>query len=132
MLASGIVIAVTAGALLVLGVSAAKIELLTAVSVYGLGWLAAIATVRAVRDLDRSEGLSFDSYWGGLGGAQGGWRVSPTMVSLVLALVLIAGTVAVATGKGPTVTTNKQDAATANSADEEETASNNASADNGQ
>lgn len=101
--AGGISAAATAGILLVAAAVLGQIEPVTAALAYALGCLAAIATLHALRGLSDGEGVAFDSYWGGLGGAQGGWRLSPVTVTIILALVLIAGTVAVATGTGPRV-----------------------------
>ena len=100
--ASGMTVAVTAGALLIVAVADNRIPVVVAALAFVLGWLAVLATVQAVRAMARGEGIAFDSYWGGLGGAQGGWRVSPATTLLVLSLVLVAATVAVATGHGPT------------------------------
>jgi len=132
--ATGIIVATSAGILLVAASVLDKINPVTAALAYGLGWLAALATVHAFRALSRGEGVAFDSYWGGLGGAQGGWRVSPVTVTLVLALVLVAGTVAVATGTGPIVEPGDQaaDSNTADDGGEEEPAEANKAAGNEQ
>ncbi len=131
--ASGILVAVTAGMLLIVAVAMDRINPVNAALAYGLGWLAAIATLNAISGLARGDGVAFDSYWGGLGGAQGGWRVSPLAISLVLALVLVSATVAVATGIGP-ATGEKKDAnagrADAGKKDAGKDAGNSADADN--
>lgn len=129
-LMSGVSVAATAGLLLIIGVRLEKIDPATAAMVYLLGWLAAIATLHALGALARGDGIAFDSYWGGLGGAQGGWRISPVTTSVLLALVLVAGTVAVATGKGPSQTVGADQKGTDNPSDADEGATGKAAVGN--
>jgi hypothetical protein len=55
-----------------------------------LGSAALFAAVRAATRIGQdAEGeVSFESHWGGLGGDMGGWRVSPALARIALALVL--------------------------------------------
>ena len=46
--------------------------------------LALAAGGPAVDALQRGEGVNFESHWGGLGGNQGGWRLSPVATLLIL------------------------------------------------
>ena len=63
-----------------------------------LGSAALVATLRVVDRLHRGELIELQSHWGGLGGAIGGWRLSPVTGLLLVALVLVGGAIGVGVG----------------------------------
>lgn len=94
----GGVVAGAASGLLLLAVLAGAVAPLAAATVLLCGAAAFVALAYALQAIAKGDGVAFDSYWGGLGGAQGGWRISPATTLILLALVFIAATVTVATG----------------------------------
>ena len=60
------------------------------------GSIALVAAVFTIESLARGEGLQFDSHWGGLGGGMGGWRLSSSLVLVVVAMIFLAATFAAA------------------------------------
>ena len=76
------------------------------------GVIAFMAALFAFERLKKGEAISFDSYWGGLGGSLGGWRLSPVTTTIMLALIFLGATITIAiggelgSGKGATTTTN--------------------------
>lgn len=86
--------------LMILAVRDEAVPPLTAATVLICGALTAAAAVKAFQAIARGDSVSFNSYWGGLGGGQGGWRVSPVTTLIVLSLIFLAATVTVATARG--------------------------------
>jgi hypothetical protein len=67
----------------------ANFDLARAALIALLSILTAISFFMFVRGIESEKGLSFQSYWGGLGGGLGGWRISRPVVYLVATGVLI-------------------------------------------
>jgi hypothetical protein len=64
------------------------------------GVIAFMAALFAFERLKKGEAITFDSYWGGLGGSLGGWRLSPATTTIALALIFLGATVTIAIGGG--------------------------------
>jgi hypothetical protein len=84
-------------AFLVAGVGAAskEISFLSACVVVPLALGALVTVFQLLSALAYGGAIEVESRWGGLGGGLGGWRLSREASLLLLALALIAGTVAV-------------------------------------
>lgn len=80
------------------GAFARQIDFVQAMLIVLLGSAALVAMVQAIDRLQRGESIELQSHWGGLGGALGGWRLSPVTSLLVLALVLAGGAIGVGVG----------------------------------
>lgn len=59
-----------------------------------LAMLALVAGIRCIDLLGKGNPLGFESYWGGLGGGGGGWRILPPTGLAILAIALAATSVA--------------------------------------
>jgi uncharacterized membrane protein YidH (DUF202 family) len=91
-LAFGVAV-VALGVVLVAAAGARTVEPLRAglMIVCGIVTLAlAYATMIAI---DRPDGFSFETHWGGLGGGMGGWRASRAVILFMLLLVFAGATV---------------------------------------
>lgn len=85
-----------AGALLAFGVVFGKVEPIPAALLLIFGSAALLVAVAVAATLKEKVGLEITSHWGGLGGGVGGWRVSPAVTGVLLALVFIGAAVAAA------------------------------------
>jgi hypothetical protein len=79
------------------GVLAQELSFLQATLIILFGSAALMAAARLIELLQRGEAIELQSHWGGLGGALGGWRLSPPASLLLLTLVLSAGLAGLAT-----------------------------------
>lgn len=91
-------VAAAAGAtvLLAIGTVTDRISPLGAALVLMLGTGALMALSRALRDLAETQGVAFESHWGGLAGGMGGWRLSSASVTLLLTIILVGAVVGAA------------------------------------
>jgi hypothetical protein len=85
-----------ASLLLAIAVASGAISALGAAAMLLLGAFAFITLVHVLAALRDGQSVSVDSYWGGLGGSSGGWRVSSAAMLCVILLLLISALVAVA------------------------------------
>lgn len=83
------------GALLLAAVLNEAVKPLSGALVLLCGTAALLTLIVALRGIADDRPVELRSHWGGLGGSQGGWRISGTAVALLLTLVLISTTVAV-------------------------------------
>lgn len=86
----------TAGSLLMAGVLLGRVAPLAAALVLICGAAALFVATLAAEHVARGNAVEISSHWGGLGGSQGAWRVSPALTLLLLALVLLGTTIGVA------------------------------------
>lgn len=80
-----------------------EIEPASAAVIIICGTLTLFAGMHVVEGLARGDTIEVSSHWGGLGGAMGGWRLSPIATLLVVALILLGTTLAASgafSGKG--------------------------------
>ncbi len=121
--------------LIAIGVGTGKVEALPGAILLICGALCFVAAVHALDALGKGESITFDSYWGGLGGAQGGWRISPVAISIALALIFLAAMVTIMTGQGhPSPVAENSSSSTSNSStgdDEAEPADGNSASNAG-
>lgn len=65
------------------------------------GSLAIVGAIYAFESLRNGNSVEFSSYWGGLGGGMGGWRISPVTTTIVLTIIFLGALIAIATGVSP-------------------------------
>ncbi len=111
-------VAGTAALLVVIAVVDGKVDAIQAAALLICGFLAIIASAYAVGALAGNQPIEFTSYWGGLGGSMGGWRVSPATTLVLLALIFLAATVTLATGSGHPAPKNGTEANADNSGED--------------
>jgi hypothetical protein len=63
----------------------------------GLAFLTYLAATRLFRAIDRRSSIGVRSHWGGLGGGNEGWEVSPALSMAVVTIILAILTTVVAT-----------------------------------
>ena len=80
---------------LVAGVQAGHPDATTAAVLMLLGTLTIAIGRLALESLRQSDGVSFETQWGGLGGGLGGWRISSQAVLVGLLILASLATVAV-------------------------------------
>jgi hypothetical protein len=61
-----------------------------------LGTTATFIFGRLVDRMTAGEGVEIQSHWGGLGGGLGGWRISQSLVLLIVGVVLLGSALGVA------------------------------------
>ena len=91
----------TASILVVLAVMNRQADAIPGAALLLCGVIAFIAALHAFERLKGGEAIEFNSYWGGLGGSLGGWRLSPATTTILLALIFLGATVTIAVGGGP-------------------------------
>jgi len=82
------------------GALAQSIDFIQAMLILLLGSAALVAMAQVIDRLQRGESIELQSHWGGLGGAIGGWRLSPVTSLLLLALILTGSAIGVGVGGG--------------------------------
>jgi hypothetical protein len=83
----------------VMGVAAVRaddIKLWQAMMVILIGSPALVAAARAIELIGQGETIEMQSQWGGLGGALGGWRLSPVTSLMLVALAFTGAAIGVA------------------------------------
>ena len=91
----------TACLLIILAVINHQAAALAGAALLLCGVIAFMAALFAFERLKQGEAIEFNSYWGGLGGSLGGWRLSPATTTILLALIFLGATVAIAVGGRP-------------------------------
>jgi hypothetical protein len=81
-------------ALLIAGVVFRGADPIAAALVLLLGTGAVMLAVIGGEQLRDAKAIELSSHWGGLGGALGGWRLSPVTATVLLALIFLGATVA--------------------------------------
>ena len=89
-----------AAALLLAAVANEAVNPLAGALVLLCGTAGLLALTLALRGLAEDRPVELKSHWGGLGGSQGGWRLSGTAIAILLSLILISTTVAVGLSDG--------------------------------
>src|SRR5712671_4122955 len=69
------------------GAISREISFTQAIVTVAFAGAALVAAAHAIQMLVKGDAIGLQSHWGGLGGALGGWRLSPVTSLLVLALV---------------------------------------------
>lgn len=83
-----------AAALLVAGILFQKVNAVPAALLLLCGGVAVVIALTIVEQLRDGRSVELTSHWGGLGGAFGGWRLSPLVVTVLLALIFLGAAVA--------------------------------------
>jgi hypothetical protein len=98
-----------------LGAALGQLPFTHAALIILFGSVAFLAAGRVMASLERGETIELQGHWGGLGGALGGWRVSPTtgLVLLTLAFAGAAVGIAASIKTGETKTTGSEQKAPA-------------------
>lgn len=91
-----IVVTMAMSMMLIAAVVLDKLSPVTAALVLVMATITLLIAVQTLSSVAQSDGVAFDSHWGGLGGGLGGWRLSKTATLMLLLLVFASATIAVA------------------------------------
>lgn len=103
------VLCAAAGLLLIAAVSRGQLTGLRAAVALVLAMLALVAGIRCIDLIGQGYPLGFESYWGGLGGSGGGWKILPPTGLTILALSLAGASVALVSLAEPVPPKHKPD-----------------------
>lgn len=83
-----------AAALLLAGIVFQELKPVPAALLLLCGGAALLIAVTAAEQMKDGRTVEVTSHWGGLGGSLGGWRISPLVMTIVLALIFLGAAVA--------------------------------------
>ena len=110
------------GALLLAGIVFDKVEAVPAALLLLCGGAALLIGLTAAEQLKDGRTVEVTSHWGGLGGSLGGWRISPLVITIMLALIFLgaAVTAGLDSSEGSGNTTVEEDGDTNTQAEDKE------------